>query len=92
MLARPIHAQGTLQKIDSSWHIILDNDHPSFEEHMKITLILWDSRSEGSRSEVEEIARVQQLAPEIVALALGSEGKLNNSDFWERFSFHDDKY
>jgi hypothetical protein len=84
MPSRPIHTKGILQKKDSSWHIVLSEDHPSYEEGMNAELVLWDSRSEGSRSEVEEIARVQQLEPSIVALALASEGSLGGSDFAKR--------
>ena len=84
MTTRPIHTKGTLQKIDSSWHIILSEDHPSFEHGMKAELVLWDSRPEGTKSEVEEIARIQQLEPSIVALALASEGALSGSDFASR--------
>jgi hypothetical protein len=84
MPARPIHTKGKLHLIESSWHVVLDNAHPSFEEGMTAELVLWDSRSEGGRSEVEEIARVQQLEPAIVALGLASEGALGGTDFGER--------
>ncbi len=84
MPARPIHTKGVLHRIDSSWHIVLGEAHPSFEEGMFAELVLWDSRTEGGRSEVEEIARVQQLEPAIVALALASEGLLAASGFTER--------
>jgi hypothetical protein len=81
MPARPIHTHGTLHQLDSSWHVVLSDAHPSFEEGMTAELVLWDSRIEGGRSEVEEIARVQQLEPAIVALALASEGVLAGSEF-----------
>jgi len=81
MTTRPIHTKGSLQKVDSSWHIILSDEHPSFENGMTLELVLWDSRPEGTKSEVEEIARIQQLEPSIVALALASEGSLSGSDF-----------
>ena len=86
MLSRPIHTQGTLHKVNSTWQISLIDEHPSYEEGMSAELVLWDSRSEGGRSEVEEIARIQQLEPSIVALALASEGTLANSDFNDRIS------
>jgi hypothetical protein len=86
MPARPIHTHGVLQKIDSSWHIVLDDAHPSFEDAMKAEVILWDSRSEGGRSEVEEIASMQQLEPAIVALALASEGSLADTDFAKKLT------
>jgi hypothetical protein len=86
MPARPIHTRGKLQMIDSVWHIILEESHASFEEEMTAEIVLWDSRNEGKRSEVEEIARIQQLDPSIVALALASEGALAKSSFSNRLS------
>lgn len=86
MSARPIQTQGKLHFINSSWHVVLSEAHPSFEEGMTAELVLWDSRSEGSRSEVEEIARVQQLEPAIVALGLASEGALAAGGFGKRLS------
>jgi hypothetical protein len=86
MPARPIHTHGTLDKSASSWHIILDELHPSFEKGMTVELVLWDSRNEGGRSEVEEIARVQQLEPAIIALALASEGSLAGTDFGKKLT------
>ncbi len=86
MSARPIQTQGKLHFTGSSWHIVLDEAHPSFEEGMTAELVLWDSRSEGGRSEVEEIARVQQLEPAIVALGLASEGALDGGDFGKRLA------
>jgi hypothetical protein len=81
MTTRPIHTKGILQKTGASWHIILSEDHPSFEDSMPAELVLWDARSEGKKSEVEEIARIQQLEPSIVALALAAEGSLSGSEF-----------
>jgi hypothetical protein len=78
---RPIHTHGTLHKSDSSWQITLGENHPSYDEGMTVDLVLWDSRSEGGRSEVEEIARVQQLEPAIVALGLASEGAISDEGF-----------
>ena len=86
MSARPIHLQGTLHFAGSSWHVVLENAHPSFEEGMAAELVLWDSRSEGGRSEVEEIARIQQLEPAIVALGLASEGTIIRNDFSQRLA------
>ena len=86
MAARPIQTRGILHKAGTSWHIVLGESHPSFEEGMAAELVLWDSRSEGSRSEVEEIAQAQQLEPAIVALALASEGVLAESGFSERLT------
>ncbi len=86
MSARPIQTRGTLHRSDSSWQIVLSDSHPSYEEGMTVDLVLWDSRSEGGRSEVEEITRVQQLEPSIVALGLASEGAITNSDFAKRLT------
>ena len=84
MSSRPIHTHGTLHRSDSSWQITLSDSHPSYDEGMTVDLVLWDSRSEGGRSEVEEIARVQQLEPAIVALGLASEGAIKDTDFVKR--------
>jgi hypothetical protein len=84
MSSRPIHTHGILRKKDSSWQIDLTEIHPSYEEGMTVELVLWDSRSEGGRSEVEEIARVQQLEPAIVALGLASEGAISDEGFAKR--------
>jgi hypothetical protein len=56
--------------------VTLESADPSFEEAMPVRLVIWDDRKAGSRSEVEEIGRVQQLDVEIVALALSAEGKM----------------
>ena len=84
MVSRPIHTHGTIHKSNSNWQITLNEIHPSYEEAMTVELVLWDSRSEGSKSEVEEIARIQQLEPAIVALGLTSEGVITDSDFAKR--------
>ena len=86
MPTRPIHTQGILHKSNSSWQITLNDSHPSYDEGMTVDLVLWDSRSEGGRSEVEEIARIQQLEPAIVALGLASEGAITDLDFAIRIS------
>ncbi|MDP4229009.1 MAG: hypothetical protein Q8916_01235 [Bacteroidota bacterium] len=85
MSVRPIHSQGILRLTDSrSWLIELQEPHPSMEDGMPVEMVLWDARNEGSRSEVEEISRIQQLEPAIVALALAVEGTLAQTDFGKR--------
>ena len=84
MLARPIQLTGIMKRSSTSWQIDVDGEYPSFEDEMNVRIVLWDDRTEGTRSEVEEIARVQQLEPEIVALALASEGLLRTSEFASR--------
>ena len=84
MSTRPIDTHGTLHKFNSTWQITLGDSHPSYDEGMTVDLVLWDSRSEGGRSEVEEIARIQQLEPGIVALGLAAEGAVTNDGFAER--------
>ena len=81
MTSRPIHQSGTLKKKDKVWSVELTSSDPSFEEGMPVRLVIWDDRKAGARSEVEEIARTQQLDVEIVALALSVEGqfKIQNS-------------
>ncbi|MEI8134611.1 MAG: hypothetical protein WCH46_05965 [bacterium] len=81
MPSRPIQSDGILHHIDSQWHIVLAESPPSFEENMPVSVVLWDQREAGSRSEVEEIARVQQLEPSIVALGLSAEGTLGATKF-----------
>ncbi|HYM19920.1 MAG TPA: hypothetical protein VEW28_02835 [Candidatus Kapabacteria bacterium] len=76
MTSRPIHLSGKLVKKGEGWSIALDNADPAFADAMPVRLVLWDDRRTGTRSEVEEIARTQQLDVEIVALALSAEGKL----------------
>ena len=86
MSSRPIHTHGILRKSNSTWQIELAEIHPSYEEGMTVELVLWDSRSQGGRSEVEEIARIQQLEPAIIALGLASEGAISDADFVKRLN------
>lgn len=84
MPKRPLRSPGTLVKIDGSWYVKLDAEHPTYAANTPVDLILWDRRPGGERSEVEEIARIQQLEPEVVALALSAEGALRSTDFEQR--------
>lgn len=77
MTTRPIQTTGTLQSHNGSWHIVLAEGDPSFEQEMPVRMVLWDARQAGTRSEVEEIALAQQLEVGIVALALSAEGALS---------------
>lgn len=72
----PIHTHGHLTHDGSSWVVRLDNASDLFEEGIKVTLVVWSDSDEGNESEVERIARVQQLPVEVVARALASEGVL----------------
>jgi hypothetical protein len=85
MAAHPNFFSGTLRKHDGKWHVELHDSSVTFDENAPLRLIIWDARGEGSRSDIETIASVQQLAPEVVATALMSEGSLSSAtDFRER--------
>lgn len=84
MSKRPLRSSGTLEKTSEGWSVRLADIHPSFTDAMPIDVILWDSRPVGQKNEVEEIARIQQLEPEVVALALSAEGMLRSTDFAQR--------
>ena len=86
MTIRPYEALGTIRKTEKGWSIELDRSIQGLEDSTPVKLLLWDTRSEGARSEYEEIARVQQLELEVVAAALTSEGAIhaNASEFLGR--------
>jgi hypothetical protein len=86
MSKRPLLSQGILTRSGDNWIITLSASHPSFADQTPVDVILWDSRPAGSQSEVEEIARIQQLEPEVIALSLSAEGSLGDSDFTKRFT------
>jgi hypothetical protein len=76
MSKRPLRSHGTLQSVEDGWIIKIDAAHPSFTDTMPVDVILWDNRAAGKQNEIDEIARIQQLEPEVVALALSAEGSL----------------
>lgn len=76
MTTRPILTSGTLDLTHGEWTLKLSSADPAFENGMPVKLVLWDDRDHGEKSEVEQIAQVQQLDAAIVALALSAEGKL----------------
>lgn len=71
----PILSSGTLSRDGNSWIVRLDATSPLLSEGTNVKVVLWAS-GEGSESEVERIARIQQLPPEVVAVALMTEGAL----------------
>jgi len=76
MEVRPQFVHGTLrQEPGKSW-IELESPVIGLESGSPLQLVLWDARPAGGRGELEEIARVQQLELEIVAVGLAAEGKL----------------
>jgi hypothetical protein len=76
MEVRPQFVQGTLrQEPGKSW-IELESPVNGLESGSPLQLVIWDARPAGGRSELEEIARVQQLELEIVAVGLAAEGRL----------------
>ena len=86
MSKRPLRSRGMLERSTDGWLVKLEASHPSFAENTPVDVILWDNRIAGEQNEVEEISRIQQLEPEVVALALASEASLRNSDFAKRFA------
>jgi hypothetical protein len=86
MSKRPLRSRGTLEKTADGWIVKLESSHPSFADRTPVDVILWDNRAKGEQNEVEEIARIQQLEPEVIALSLSAEGTLTTSDFAHRFT------
>jgi len=76
MSKRPLRSRGTLIRSEDGWLVKLDSSHPSFADETPVDVILWDNRAAGEQNEIDEIARIQQLEPEVVALALSAEGAL----------------
>jgi hypothetical protein len=86
MSKRPLRSRGTLERSTDGWLVKLESSHPSFADQTPVDVILWDNRAAGEQNEVEEIARIQQLEPEVIALSLSAEGRLSTSDFANRFT------
>jgi hypothetical protein len=86
MSKRPLRSQGMLERSADGWLVRLEASHPSFADQTPVDVILWDNRAVGQQSEVEEIARIQQLEPEVIALALSAEASLRDSAFAKRFA------
>ncbi len=76
MPARPIKTSGILHQNESGWFVALGEAYPTFEENAPVDLVLWDKREGSEKSEVELISEIQQIEPEIIALALSAEGAL----------------
>jgi hypothetical protein len=76
MNATPILSNGRLERDGSSWLVRLDSSSPIFAENLNVKLVLWSDDSDGNESDVERIARIQQLPVEVVAVGLSSEGAL----------------
>ena len=76
MNATPILSNGRLERDGDSWVVRLDESSPIFAENLNVKLVLWSDDTEGNESDVERIARIQQLPIEVVAIGLSSEGAL----------------
>ncbi len=76
MEVRPQFVLGTLRQEPGKTWIELESPVEGLEIGSPLQLVIWDARPAGGRSELEEIARVQQLELEIVAVGLAAEGKL----------------
>ncbi len=85
MSKRPLRSEGMLMRSGDGWIVKLATTHPSFADGTPVDMIFWDNRSAGEQNEVDEIARIQQLEPEVVALALSAEASLRDADFKKRF-------
>ena len=86
MSKRPLRSEGILVRSGDAWIVKLATTHPSFADGTPVDMIFWDNRSAGEQNEVDEIARIQQLEPEVVALALSAEASLCDADFAKKFS------
>lgn len=76
MNATPILSNGRLERNGDSWLVRLDSSSPIFAENLNVKLVLWSDDSDGNESDVERVARIQQLPIEVVAVGLSSEGAL----------------
>ena len=76
MNATPILSNGRLERDGSSWLVRLDSTSPIFAENLNVKVVLWSDDTDGNESDVERIARIQQLPLEVVAVGLSSEGAL----------------
>lgn len=76
MNATPILSNGWLERDGSSWVVRLETSSPIFAENLGVKLVLWSDSADGNESDVERIARIQQLPIEVVAVGLSSEGAL----------------
>ena len=96
MTERPHLVSGTIRSFSTAqlepegttsesrkWYVEISEPITGLEEGANVRVVLWDERPKGSRSEIEEIARIQQLDIEIIATSLAREGALAN----ERESF-----
>ncbi len=76
MNVTPILSNGRLEQDGSSWLVRLDASSPIFAENLNVKLVLWSDDTDGNESDIERIARIQQLPVEVVAVGLSSEGAL----------------
>lgn len=76
MNVTPILSNGRLERDGDSWRVRLDSSSPIFAEDLNVKLVLWSSDADGNETDVERIARIQQLPIEVVAVAMSSEGAL----------------
>ena len=76
MNVRPRNSEGVVRKLGEKFTIELSAPFPDLEEGTPVHLVFWDTRPAGARSDIEEIARVQQIDLEVVAKGLSAEGAL----------------
>ena len=76
MNVRPRNSEGFIRKHGEKFLIELTASFPDLEEGSPVQVVFWDPRPAGTRSDIEEIARVQQIDLEVVAKGLSAEGAL----------------
>jgi hypothetical protein len=76
MNVRPHQSAGIIRKSGDQWLIELPDKISGVEEGTPVRIVFWDDRPKGGRSDLEEIARVQQIEIEIVAKGLSAEGAI----------------
>jgi hypothetical protein len=76
MTKTPILSSGRLERDGDSWLVHLDSSSPIFAENLNVKIVLWSDDTDGNESDIERIARIQQLPVEVVAVGLSSEGAL----------------
>jgi hypothetical protein len=76
MNVRPRNSDGFVRKLGEKFVIELSAPFPDLEADAPVQVVFWDTRPVGARSDIEEIARVQQIELEVVAKGLSAEGAL----------------
>ena len=70
MAALQFEGEGKLARKGDRWLIELNDQPVGLDEGTRVGVVVWDRRQDGERSELEEIARVQQLEIPVVSHGL----------------------